>query len=305
MNGRVRTLVLGAVAMFGVPAAASASTIFDDNRCGERLVLCLDPTTGLVQRERKPELRVGERVHVIVIGTPIAGISVSIEVSSVSSANSTLQKDGSIAALRAAAPAPAPPRTRLVEKLVDIPNADELIIYVVQRKDDKAYIVSVPLEIRQTLYFARAGLAFTWVDRGSRAITSEYAIVEKTEFFPGVALTLWPWGHRGRALSALEKPSPWYRALGDAVALQVGTDFDFSKPFDRATFGLAFEPISGIGISAGIAVTTGQFFSGAPSGSAMAIVEHRMVRPYVSLALTTELFDTIKSLAGRKTEQKD
>ena len=195
--------------------------------------------------------------------------------------------------LRLAAP------TKLAEKIVKIPDADELIIHVVQEQAGQVDISSRSLQIRDTLYFARAGLAFTWIDRGSRTITAESSVVEKTDFHPGVALTIWPWGHRGRTLSALEKRTFW-RSLGDAFALQIGTDLDFTKPFDRATFGLAFEPISGIGISAGIAITTGQFFSGAPSGSAMTIVEQRMVRPYFSLALTTELFDTIKSLAGTR-----
>jgi len=65
-----------------------------------------------------------------------------------------------------------------------------------------------------------------------------------------------------------------------------------------------FEPISGLGIAAGVAITTGQFFSGAPSGSSMAIVEHRMARGFISLALTSELFDTIKEVAGKQNKKE-
>lgn len=298
MIRRVRSLVLGALAIFGVPAAASASTLFDDNHCGERLVLCLDPNGGFPSGESKPDLRVGEQIHVIVIGHPIAGKTVSIDVGSVSSANSTLPK----ASLRMPPGGPAPAPQKLTEKIVTIPDADELILYVVQKQGGQVDISSRSLRIQDGLYFARAGLAFTWVDRGSRTITAEYSIIEKADFYPGVALTIWPWGHRKSTLSALEK-RPKRRVAGDAFALQVGTDFDFTKPFDRAFFGITLEPISGLGISAGIAVTTGQFFSGAPPESAMAIVTHRMVRPYVSLTLTSELFDTIKSLAGKQREQ--
>jgi hypothetical protein len=296
---RARSLFLGALAAFGVPSATGASTSFSDNHCEERLVLCLDPTAGVIEGGTKPTLRAGERIHVIVIGAPNDRVKVSIEVHSVSSANSTLPREG----FRPVDVRTPPPSIKIAEKIVDVPDADELIIYIVQKGDNnKADIHSLPLKIEDTLYFARPGLTFAWIDRGSRTITAESSIVEKTDFFPGVALTIWPWGHRGRTLSALEKRS-WGRSIGDAVALQVGTDLDFTKPFDRAFFGLAIEPVSGLGISAGVAVTTGQFFSGAPSGSEMAVVDHKMARLYVSIALTSKLFDTIKALAGKKEEQ--
>lgn len=51
-------------------------------------------------------------------------------------------------------------------------------------------------------------------------------------------------------------------------------------------------------------MTTGQYFSGAPADSTMAVVDRRMWRPYFSLTLTTELFDTLKKLASTQDDPK-
>jgi hypothetical protein len=241
---------------------------------------------------------------VVVLGTDPTN-KVTIDTRAASSPNTELPPrpaPNELAANERASDVTAPPLSKIGELVVDIPDAAELTIYL-HSTDAQRGTGSTTLAIREPLYFVRAGLAFTWVDRGTRTITAEHAIVEQTNFFPGVALSFWPWGHRGHALSALERRR-WGRSFGDAIGLQIGTDLDFTRPFDRAFFGPVIEPIAGLGIGGGVAVTTGQYFSGAPADSTMAVVDRRMWRPYFSLTLTTELFDTLKKLASTQDDPK-
>jgi hypothetical protein len=82
--------------------------------------------------------------------------------------------------------------------------------------------------------------------------------------------------------------------------IQLATDFDFTKGVQEKDYylGVAWEPIAGFGLGAGVAMVRGQFIppvAGPPQ-------DNYILRPYIGVFLTPDFITSAKAAATELTQ---
>ena len=112
-----------------------------------------------------------------------------------------------------------------------------------------------------------------------------------------IMLDLFPFGRQKGELTSFRE-CRHRSCFENWLGLQFGTGFD--HPARDWYAGLVFEPVSGLALGAGVAFLKGDFLGPGlaegmllPSSTALAVDSHYMARPYIGLAVTTDIFHVI------------
>jgi hypothetical protein len=165
----------------------------------------------------------------------------------------------------------------------------------------------VPITASHGNYYADVGFLLAYVPDGERSIEAAtraniagdnaIVITSQPKWVPSPAITIYPGGHRRTVYSGFEgKPRPW-----DLFGIQVALNPDVVKDpkLTQLFGGIVFEPITGLGASAGIIGLNGDFLKGdyvqgmsTTAARSDYVREHPMIRWYLGLTMSLELLNT-------------
>jgi hypothetical protein len=166
----------------------------------------------------------------------------------------------------------------------------------------------VYITVSHGMYYFDVGLLEAIVPTGSRTVVLQQraglpgdeaiALVSKKARVTGIALNLYPWGHRRGRYSGFE---PTMRAL-DTLGLQLAVNSDLKNWRDAMFAGVVFEPVAGVALSGGLAALNGDFLrKGYFEGMSVAVPRSEyvetdtMLRFYFGIAVGYELLHTTAS----------
>jgi hypothetical protein len=197
---------------------------------------------------------------------------------------------------------------RVEQKVSSAAGARAIVVRSLRRREGKVVPASEAMHeiaIDQGRYFLEVGALVPVVINGSRTVgaaaipgTPERMVVieEDARVTGALVLNVFPFGGRSRG--------KLYTGLsGNSWGLQVGIDLDFGNLTDQFYAGLLCEPISGFGISVGVAIVEGQVLTEGsrvgmlvPPGETVPHGDRYMARTYIGVTFTTEVLQTL--LAG-------
>lgn len=270
-----------------------------DSACSDVLVFCLDAAGKPFVGDTPPrDLRAGDTVTVKVLSAdPEDGKRVSVTISRGSferltpldvkrGANTTSESEPTFTVVATATSAPI--GADVSEVSIRFREA--------QAGDLPAREVPYVLGVQRGRYFVEFGIAVPIAYRGTREVVGPVTAVEHTT--PRVALSaiIFPQGQPDGAIRR------GWRNFG----IQIATDFDFTiSPAKKQYYaGVAWEPIAGFGVGAGLALVPGSYLAdGATVADGVAAislptVERYMLRPYFSIHLTSEFVRSAPALAS-------
>jgi hypothetical protein len=169
---------------------------------------------------------------------------------------------------------------------------DVSIGFELQRRDSKeaayAHVSSGRVKINHGNYYFEFGLGLPVVYQGTREARTATEITTSTEPRAAIAVLYFPAGrHKGQI--------DYHDSLWTSLGAFVATDFDFTTVQKDVHVGVAYSPIQGLGISAGLSLVPAQFLVGSSATTTNGMINtatHEVVRPFVGLFVTTDFLDT-------------
>jgi hypothetical protein len=210
----------------------------------------------------------------------------------------------------AAAHAGDAPRFTAVEARVEVPFAEPSLEIEFARTEGGASSPTVDVHyavwIDSGQYHLEASLLVPFVFRGRRVATLtptpsgtqlQVGLNEDWHVTASLMVDLFPFGRQKGQVSSFQHCRS-SSCVENWLGIQVGTGF--SDIFREWYFGLLFEPVSGLAISAGGALLKGDFLGPGlaqgmllPSASEFSVNSDYMLRPYFGLAVTSDIFQTL------------
>jgi hypothetical protein len=159
-------------------------------------------------------------------------------------------------------------------------------------------------------YYWDLGVLFAVVPMGQRTVTTPQvpgisgsqiiSVDERGATLTGIALNVYPLGHRREAYSFLEdRPRFFWRGFGDAFGMQLAFNPDLTNATSTLFGGVLFEPITGLSLNVGAAFLQGDFLKAGyspgmapPANRSDYVVTSTMLRFYFGVTLGYELIHT-------------
>lgn len=164
--------------------------------------------------------------------------------------------------------------------------------YELQRRDSEkatyAHVSTGRVKVNHGNYYFEFGLGLPVVYHGTREARTATEIAVSTEPRAAIAVLYFPAGrHKGQI--------DYHRGPWSSLGAFVATDFDFTTVQKDVHVGIAYSPIQGLGISAGLSLVPAQFLVGSSATTTNGMINtatHEVVRPFVGLFVTTDFLDT-------------
>lgn len=167
---------------------------------------------------------------------------------------------------------------------------DVSIGYELQYRDSKDYadVSTGRVKIDHGTYYFEFGLGVPIVYHGTRKAMTPTEISESTEPAAAIAVLYFPWGRHKNQID-------YHDHLWSSLGVLAGTDFDFSTVEKEFHLGLAYSPIQGLGVSAGLSLVPAQFLVGSAmitTNGTINTATHEVLRPYIGFFITTDFLST-------------
>lgn len=254
------------------------------HRCNSATTLCLD-------RDGKPlgaqkTLQRGDQLTVVVlspsaddVGTAaisVAGVKVSDSLAKVAASSNKVSSSTDVTIY-------------VVASAISDPIGDDVRAVRVTFKAERADLAvrsALDFPVERGRYYVDFGLALPFVILGNRVVTTP-ALAEQTTT-PRAALSA--------IVFLAGRYKDEIRVNGRAAwGVQIATDFDFTKSVSEKDYylGVAWEPIAGFGIGAGVALVRGQFIPAIAGPTDQAYI----ARPYIGVFLTPDFVSSARAAA--------
>ncbi len=174
--------------------------------------------------------------------------------------------------------------------------------------DPQTTTTLVYLTISHGKYYYDVGFITAVVPLGQRTVSApqragvpgdtSITVTSQTAVATGIALNLYPGGHRRDAYSGFE-PNFWRPHWGDMLGLQLAISPDLRAPQSTLFGGVLFEPVTGVALGTGAILLKGDFLqsgyyegmsTSAPRGDY--VVQKYMLRWHAGVTFGVELFNT-------------